>query len=98
MRLASVPSPRFRGGEKVAQQFAGALVRQELIVLEVHGPGLDAGAILHRGVDPFGERRLVRVSASAKLDFRLMLGDDQPQGRQIVDLSFLDAIGRAGRQ
>jgi len=23
-----------------------------------------------------------------------MLGDDQPQGRQIVDLSFLDVVGR----
>ena len=66
-----------RAAEKVAKQFAGALVRQELIVLEVHGHGLDAGAVLHRGVDPFGERRLVQVAAGATLHLGLMLGDDQ---------------------
>ena len=83
-----------RAAEKVAKHLTGALVRQQLIVLEVNGCGLDAGAVLHGGVDPFGECRLVYMSASAKLRLGLMLGDDQPQGRQIVDLSFLDAIGR----
>ena len=82
-----------RAATEVAQQFAGTLVRQELIVLEVHGRGLDAGAVLHRGVDPFGERRLVQVAAGAALDLGLMLGDDQPNVGQIMDLSFLDALG-----
>ena len=41
-----------RAAEKVAKQFAGALVRQELIVLEVHGHGLDAGAVCTGALTP----------------------------------------------
>ena len=84
--------------EQVGEQFAGALVRQELIVLEVHGRRLEAGTVLHRGVDPLGEGRLVQVAAGATLDLGLMLGDGQPNVWQIMDLSFLDALGWSMRQ
>ena len=48
MAFADEVGPRafaHRAVEKVAKQCAGALVRRQLIVLKVHGGGLDAGAI-----------------------------------------------------
>ena len=53
---------------------------------------------MHRGVDPVGERRFVQVAAGAALHLGLMLGDDQSNVGQIMDLSFLDALGWSMRQ
>ena len=63
--------------EQVGEQLAGALEGQELILLEVYGHRLEAGAILRRGIDPLGEGRLVQMTTGTTLDLGLMLGDDQ---------------------
>ncbi|MBA7557932.1 hypothetical protein ES705_50715 [subsurface metagenome] len=80
-------------GKKILQQFAGTLIGQELIVVQIDCCGPSAWTILHRGVDPFGKGRLVQVAAGAKLDFGLMLGHFKPPRGQIVHLSFLHAVG-----
>ena len=38
------------------------------------------------------------MSATARLGFGLIFGEDEPQGRQVLDLPFLDALGRWIRQ
>jgi len=48
---------------------------------------------LHRGVDALREGRFVEMSATARLGFGLIFGEDEPQGRQVLDLPFLDALG-----
>ena len=70
-----------RAGEKIVQQLAGALIGQELIVVQIDCRGPGVWAILHRGTHPFGKVRLVQVAAGAKLYFALMLGDYKPPRR-----------------
>ena len=80
-------------GEQIVQQLAGALIGQELRVVQIDGRGPGAWTVLHRGVDPGGEGPLVPVAAGAEFDFGLMLGDHPLPGGQVVDLSFLDLLG-----
>src|SRR5690606_23679612 len=81
-----------RASEEVVKQFAGSVIGQELIVLQVYRRGLDPLAVLHRSVDPIRERGFVQMAAGARLDFGLVLGDDQPQGWKVLDLPLSNAI------
>ena len=83
--------------EKLGEGFAEALVGDELIAAEVEGSGLDVGAVLRGGVDSFGKGgEVFFATAGAGAFAGTVFGDFDPDGREVVNLSYLVVGGTDG--
>ena len=85
--------------EKVLAHLRDALQGQELLVPPVAQPGLEARAILGRGMDALGEGSDdLSTRAGTEFDLRLVLGDAQANLGEIEDLAALLAHQRLPAQ
>jgi len=81
---------------EVAQDFAGSLEGQELVLAQIDGGAFEAGAVLHGGGSLGREGGAVDATALAGLGFDLVLGDFELGLGEVVDLAALDAGGMDG--
>ena len=78
--------------EEVAHGLSEPIEGQQLVILEIDGHALDAGAVLHGGRGFRRKRGAVATAAGAGFDFGLVLGDLQFRLGQIENLAALDAV------
>ena len=74
--------------KEVSEQLTAAFVGQKLVLAQIDGDGFEAGSILHRLLDLFRERSLVKTATMrATLFLSLVLGYFYLDRRQIKHLT-----------
>ena len=90
------PKPR---AEQVAHRCRHPIFRNQLLHVQIYRRRFDPCSILHRRAHACGKRRFrYAVTPCTAVDLRLILGDFQPQLRQLKYLSLLDPACHRRRQ